>query len=211
MIRLRHPTAFTLIEVLLALTLAGLLLTAASALTRQVLMAEQATHRRQTEVNRTQVVLDTMARDVEHILLDATDTPIELPRATNIVLRLTTLAGVHTDDATRRPTHPVRVTYRLEAAPPPEPRETDPPAEVGYTLVRVQEDLTRPRGQRSTTRQTIARGLASVHVRIHDGGTWHDTWPPTREQDVPKVIEIQLTWPDRSPVRRRFLLGLIHA
>ena len=207
--RLRH--AFTLIEVLLALTLAGLLLTAVSSLTRQVLLAEQATHRRQTEVNRTQVVLDTMARDVEHILFDATDTPIELPRALNVVLQMTTLAGVHTGDATRRPTHPVRVTYRLEAAPPPKPTQADESTEVGYTLVRVQDDLTRPRGQRSTITQTIARGLASVHVRIHDGGTWHDTWPPTGEQDVPNGIEIQLTWPDRSPVRRRFLLGLTDA
>ena len=209
--RLRHPTAFTLIEVLLALTLAGLLLTAASALTRQVLIAEQATHRRQTEVNRTQIILDTMARDVEHILLDATDTPIELPPSPNVVLRMTTLAGVHTGDATRRPYHPVRVTYRLEAAPPVAPTEANKSAEVGYTLVRVQEDLTRPRGQRSTTTQTIARGLASVHVRIHDGGIWRDAWPPRGQHAVPKFIEIQLTWPDHAPVRRRFLLGLTHA
>lgn len=209
--RPRHPAAFTLIEVLLALTLAGLLLTAASSLARQVLMAEQATHRRQAEVNRTQVVLDTMARDLEHVLLDVTDTPIEIPRAPNIVFRVTTLAGVHTRDATRRPTHPVRVTYRLEPTPPQKPTGPDEATESGYTLVRVQEDLTRPRGQRSAITQVIARRLISFHVRIHDGETWRDAWPPTREEDAPTFIEIQLTWPDRSPVRRRFRLGVTHA
>ena len=191
---------FTLIEVLLALTLTGLVLTATGSMTRQLLIAQRDLRERQREDLRTAAVFDSLRRDLERLVSDTSSRSIEIPPSSDVVIRLTSLARVYRPDATQRPMHPVRVTYR---------RKREEEEDAGFTLTRTQEDLTQPRGKRRATTRVLARQLATITVRVHDGQDWHASWPPGRRNPPAlKAVEIRYARLDQTaPTVRRVLLS----
>ena len=191
---------FTLIEVLLALTLTGLVLTATGSMTRQLLIAQRDLRERQREDLRRAAVFDSLRRDLERLLSDTSSRSIEIPPSSEVVIRLTSLARVYRRNATQRPMHPVRVTYR---------RKREEAEDAGFTLIRTQEDLTQPRGKRRATTRVLARQLATITVRVHDGQDWHASWPPARRNPPAlKAVEIRYARLDQTaPTVRRVLLS----
>ena len=70
--------------------------------------------------------------------------PVAVARDTSndTIASIESLARVYHRDATQRPVHPVRVTYR---------RKQEEEDDAGFTLIRTQEDLTQPPGTSAPT------------------------------------------------------------
>ncbi len=198
----RHPrpSGLTLVEVLCALTLTGLILTTLTGLSRQVLVTEQVVQARQVEDLRTTAVLGAIERDLSQLVVDASSKTLEVAPKPGMTLRMVTLGRMRGSDATMSSRHPAAVTYRLV----PIDNEDD---ETRVDLVRVQEDLTRRKGKRRPEERVIGRKLAALRVRVHDGRTWVTEWPPEQaENRVPAAVELQLEWHGRPGVTSRCVL-----
>ena len=137
--QLSHPTAFTLVEVLVALTLTAVVLTLTARIAVQTVDAERRLQASQTEQMRTTFPFDALAADLDARIPDRQDVTICLDANHRPRLEMTCLVAEHGRDL-----HTSRV-----------------PAAVIYRLMRMEGSAdhlrwlrqTRPlmRGSRSTT------------------------------------------------------------
>jgi len=189
----RKPSiAFTLVEVLVALTLTGLVLTLAGRIAVQTITVqntvEDALHRRA----RQDFVFDRLAVDLRARSADA-----------DLVLRL---------DANHRPL----VEWGALVSSPGSALHTErTPATVRYRLMRVADDrLTMVRELRTALQRapapvttTVARNLAQVRVSIFDGRAWSPLTAASRKRKTrPQAFELACRWAaDDKWVRRTYL------
>lgn len=192
-----QPSGMTLVEVLLALTLTALVLTTLTGLTRQILITERDVHRQTDDAWQRDAVFAVLRDDLEHRVKDDKDNPLEVAPSIGIALRLITLAPIEGADATITVRHPARVSYGLE----PDPENSEE-----HRLVRIQEDLTKSKSNKTPKRQVIDRSVVSMHLRMFDGESWQSTWPLANRNDaVAHAIEIRILQPDEESVAVRRL------
>lgn len=53
----------------------------------------------------------------------------------------------------------------------------------------------------------MVAGIRAIHLRVADDRGWHDTWRPARPEDLPRAIEITLVPQDGSPILMKFLVA----
>ena len=186
-------SGFTLVEMLLALVLTGVVLSAAGRVTVSVLQAEQiASHHMRTDLRRS-VALDALVRDWDARLLGPNAVDVILDASLRPTIRMFTLIDTGGPGETTRQI-PARVTYHIEIQ-----HNVD-----AIRLVRDAEILV---GHRSLQSETLACDLESVEVVVHRDGVWQRI-EASSSRDVSPIaaIRVRLTWPDDELQTRTFLL-----
>jgi len=180
---------FTLIEVLVALTLLALVITLIQGAYSGALRSKERVGRATERVHLAAVVLDRLVRELSMAFeSDARR------QATGLVVS-TDLDGISTLSFTTR-------------VPPIGGRTAGGDAEVGYALEEVDEgtDLVR----RETTRLdgdlleggvplALVTGLTALRVRCYDGEEWKEDWDSRDRPDLPHLplaVAVELAWTD---------------
>lgn len=183
-----HASAFTLIEVLLALALTTMLVTLTGRITMNSMAARQAAGRIVAELDRETVVFDRLDDDFANILdaLPGENSPIKLLGSPRPVLQLSTLSPVGSAvGALHLPRRPARVRYRLK-----DNRGTD-----ASDLVRETIDLTVPGAK--PVPETIAVNVASFAVvALHDGEWLRTYLSNRRDSSQATAVRVSLRWLD---------------
>lgn len=187
---LRRPVhaqrGFTLVEVLLALLLLGIILTASLGLVRQNLVVEQALRAQDTVRLDEDVFFEFIRRDFDGII--GHEAALSAPSGT--LLQLRTLAWFVEDQAEGRRLLPADVTYALEAHT------------TSCRLVRTQQDRTQ--AESVAERMVLLRDVESVRLRVHTDKGWVEP-----DDSLPRLAssawEVTLTRVGRPPVRRVYL------
>lgn len=163
---------FTLVEVLVALTLVALLAVSVQVLTLRC----QRTCTRLTE--------RVQARDARRAALDLIAQDVSaLPVAGSLSLgkdglRLATLSALQTPRMAAR--HAVDVRYQLVADP------------NGSALIRNERE---PASRDWPEGVELASGLAAATFELFAGRSWHTSWPLAAPQAA-KALRVQLAWAD---------------
>ena len=191
-----HRSAFTLIELLLALSLAGTVLTLATRIATRSLRTRQVVADGLDAQAQDDFVVDSMAADLA----------ARLPGQSFSVLL----------DANRRPLIQIRC---LAAEPGGDLHTSRLPADVQYRLVRMPGDSLRLRLERvvhwlakrnggQITRTTVGRDLAEFEVTLHDGQGWCPL-PNRRTRDELRWAAFYIRFrggSDGAAVRRTFVV-----
>jgi general secretion pathway protein J len=65
----------------------------------------------------------------------------------------------------------------------------------------------RPDGAAAATPMILAEGVTEAALRFRVKGEWQDRWTPTRTDELPRAVEITVSGPGKAPLRRLFLVG----
>lgn len=195
-----YPTtvhsAFTLVEVLVALTLAALVVTIAGQVAVQTMRLSSQATRLMDGLDRDALIFDALRADFDAITAPiGEDGPLVVfgqPQQTlqvNVLSSLPSMsAGLHL------PRYPCTVRYRLVRPP----GRTDE-----YHLVR--ETLDRTLLSATPVPETLATNLAGFAVEVLAAGKWQRTYPVAGQPDAqPKLIRVTWTWNDGSSTARMF-------
>jgi general secretion pathway protein J len=178
----RPATGFTLIEVLVAITLVSLVMTSVYGIfvtlsdTQKRLLADSEGY------HQGRVIFDRMAREIRTCYLDTGNSLSDFISGENSLgqpyLEFSSTSALTSGDA---PGGVVRVHYELE---------TDLGKQVG-TLYRsaqplfIAEDLEQ--------RQRISSDISALHWRFYDGNDWQDEWDSGETNTLPQTVEMRLT------------------
>ncbi len=166
--------AFTLVEVVIALTLGVTLLVAVQGLI-------VGAYRTSDEVERRAADNAAHALPFELLRLDLENRPAGggLMLADN-ALRLTTLNTLQSSRLAAR--HAVKVQYTVE------------PSNDGLHRLTRREGQLGQRGQRHPG-VILADGISEVTLAVFDGREWRDRWPPQITRTA-YAVRFEVTWPD---------------
>lgn len=184
--------AFTLVEVLLALTLTAVVMTLVGRIAVQSLNLTKTIEQQRDEHHRRAYWRDRMDRDLA--------SAIDLSRSVTANL-----------DAHGRPR--IRI-MALAADSETVEVASDLPTEVEYRVLRTEDHLRLVRESRSLLRsqavvasETLACGMQSIDVEMWIEGTWLPvTNNPGKRQPKPEAIRITVQWPDQSLQQRTWRL-----
>jgi prepilin-type N-terminal cleavage/methylation domain-containing protein len=186
-------TGFTLVELLLALTLAGLVLTVAARIVVQTLRIERRVEQIRSEQMQRSFPLDRLDADLDARIAGNERISIRLDANHRPRLEMFCLAA-EAGDEVHAPRVPARVVYRLARTP----GNAD-----DLRWIRETHPLVRP--SRSSD-ATIARGLTGLEVALFDGDRWRELAATSRRSaDEPRAIRITLRWRGRdTPASRTY-------
>ncbi|MCC7291867.1 MAG: prepilin-type N-terminal cleavage/methylation domain-containing protein [Phycisphaerales bacterium] len=174
------PRAFTLLEVLVALTLTAVVLSVGAQMAISGLRCEQHAAAIAAAMDRESMLEDVLRDDLTSLLVLDEEPCLRLTVGVPQQLELATAVVMEDEESWTSP-HPARVTYRLSRDNP----------ESSSRLVRQCVDLTRP--QKPPIKETLAEGIGSWQVTV-----WHEgRWAPTPDkQGTPRLIRIEVQWVD---------------
>jgi hypothetical protein len=192
--------AMTLVEVLLALTLATLALTLVGRMTVQTITLRDTVEHHLADKQREAFVLDALQEDLDNALSIKT---VGAPRQTiggeaHQLLQLEVLAAIPVSpEILHEPRLPAIVAYRLMAG------NAD---DQGYKLVRELQDRTEVD---DGTRETLAVGLTNCTIEVLLQDTWKSQYVPERKDSPPpRALRVTLRWPSSAePVSRLFVMN----
>lgn len=190
--------AFTLVEVLVALTLTAMIVSAVGQLSVQALAtqrrASQETHRQE----RGAFLLAALERDLQTLIAEGRHPSLILSAGIPQTLELCVETAVaESQEQVHVPILPAVVRYRLIA-----PREN----EAGYRAVRELRDLTNPPSNPAS--QTLADGLSGWTLEICSQGKWSPRFPEAKGQGRPQLLRATLLWPDGHQQQQTFTVRI---
>lgn len=62
-------------------------------------------------------------------------------------------------------------------------------------------------GAATSSAMVLADNVAAAAVRFRNTADWEDRWAPTRSDAMPRAVELTITQAGRAPLRRLFLVG----
>jgi len=193
-------SAFTLIEVLLAVTLTAVLMTMTGRIAVNSAMSasdvEDVVRRIEWEAR----LFDLLASDVADIIpRHQGDGPsLKVFGTRRQTLELYVLSGVATiEGSIHLARHPMRVRYRLSD----ESRQ-----DGGYDLVRETVDYTLP--GTPPLREIVASGLAELSLEVYRGDQWTTSFAPNKKSEsLLRAVRISIRWlGSKSAVSRVFMI-----
>jgi general secretion pathway protein J len=187
------PNGFTLVEMLIALSIFALLSIAGVSLLSFSIDSRQRTGER----------LDSLATIVRTRSLLAADLAQATPRLwrdasglrrpafsggnTGTALELVRGGWANADGAPRSSLQ--RVAYRLD----------------GDRLLRASAPMVD--GAAENPPAVLLTGVRSLRLRFHSGGTWRDDWQPLSVDALPDAVEVSIESSSMQPLRQVFLVG----
>jgi prepilin-type N-terminal cleavage/methylation domain-containing protein len=181
-----EPSAFTLVEVIVALALGLLLLAGLQGMTVQAWRTANTLERQQTERDRRALVFDLLAADLAAL------PPVGGVEVAGSRLRLVTLHAMSAGrDAAR---HAVDVTWTTRGAP------TD-----RLELLRSERELGAEKPDADGC--VLATDVVALNCEVFDGSRWSATWPPPAPRS-PVALRIMLQRSGAQPEQRVFRLAL---
>lgn len=192
-------SAFTLVEMLLALALTTVVITLSGRITVQTLETQAFLERDGQASRRTSLVFDQLASDLGRLLpgLPGEFTPLTVFGTPQQVLQLSALASTPEEKGDLHDAlQPATVRYRLA-----EKSDSD----QGWSLTREVIDRTEPGAV--PTREAIAEQLAEFKIEVFSRGAWVTDFAPT-ESNVPTLtaVRVSLRWTDQSEAQTRTYL-----
>ncbi len=198
-LRSRHPRSFTLIEVLVALTLTTLLFSVAGQVAINALKTRATVRESIAVLEREAVVFEQIATDLANLLrgFPGKKTPIRVFGYPKQVLEIDTLAPVFgLEESLHLVRVPATVRYRL--------LRHDLDAD-GFDLVR--EVIGRTSTAKGLVRETLAAGMTSLGVQVHYDNQWINTYPPAdKPQRDPAALRISFRWLETTQTATRTFL-----
>lgn len=193
-----RPQAFTLVEVLVALTLTAMVVSAVGQLSVQALAAQRQASQGIHRQERGAFLLAALERDLQALIAEERHPSLTLSAGIPQTLELCTETGVaESQEQIHVPILPAVIRYRLIA-----PREK----EVGYRAVRELRDLTTPASKPDS--QTLAEGLSGWTLEICSQGTWSPRFPEAKGQGRPQLLRATLLWPDGHQQQQTFTVRI---
>jgi len=198
--------AFTLIELLLAITLSALVISAVVGVLFASLRLRNQTARRLELSSSVQQSLALLRRDLTGIALPATDstnamagslvyggiTGINDPAGTG--MQLFTTSGILSELTPWADLQKVGYTLRLP---------TNAVASIGRDLHRVVTRNLLPQLAETFEDQIILRDVQTFELSFYDGSTWRNTWGGTNETvSIPSAVRVNLVVADADPSER---------
>lgn len=201
-----HPrrTSFTLIEVLLALSLTALLVAVTGRIAVQAVTTRQSVGNTIVRLEREAGLFERLGADFAAILyvLPSEDPSLMVYGHPRQVLQLSALSPVPSlDESLHLVRRPATVRYRLVE---------DPHTDKELNLVRETIDLT---GQSARpVSETVASQIAGFDVEVLCDDQWTDKYPPRTRRPAPaRAVRITCRWSDsEKPVTRTFTLRHAH-
>lgn len=190
----RSDRGFTLVEVMIALMIFGMIAAAGVALLSFSVRAQAAGGKALDDVG----ALGRLDALLTSDLAQAVDRPARDERGTrlpafvgerggDVVVRLVRGGWTNVDGAPRPSLQ--KVEYRL----------------VGNRIERVAWPMVD--GAAPLAAGTALEGVAGVAARYRFGGAWSDRWDGTQGAPLPQAMEIVVSRPDRTTVRALYLVG----
>ena len=197
MTRNRNENGFTLVEVLVALAVTALLLTAvyqtvsSAANARQKLAVENGRH------HAARIVFERIGRELQSLHFVASDARTRFNGGdTRELLSFTSTAST---PLAKEPGLPARISYQIELDP-----ET---ATTAYRLTRTESAaLTVDTGRA----YRLADDLGTIEIRFFANGRWTDRWDSAAEQALPDAVSLTLAIgpeEDREVFRTAWQIG----
>ncbi len=201
--RLASPAAFTLIELLLAITLSAIIISATVAVLFAALRLRNKAERRTDASDALQQALATLRHDFANMAVPATDSPnpmagalvyggitgINDPAGTG--MQLFTTSGIPSDSARWGDLQKVGYVLRL-------PTNSTPVA--GRNLHRVVTRNLLPVLAETFDDQLLLPNVESFQLSFFDGSSWRIAWGGTNEVvSMPRAVRIDLVVNDIDP------------
>lgn len=198
--------AFTLIELLLAITLSALVISAVVAVLFAALRLRNQTARRLELASSIQQTLALLRRDLAGIALPSTDstnamagslvyggiTGINDPAGTG--MQLFTTSGIISEFTPWADLQKVGYALRLP---------TNAVGSIGRDLHRVVTRNLLPQLAETYEDQILLRDVQSFDLFFYDGSTWRNTWGGTNETvSIPRAVRVNLVVADADPAER---------
>lgn len=194
MSRRSDPCAFTLVEVLAALALTGVVCALTGRIAVHLLHVRVEAGRIVHNLEREATIWDCIENDLGNLLqgVSGAEYPLRLYGAPEQTVELVTLAPSSTTGSLHLARYPATVRYRLVRD-----------AEQRFDLVRQVADRTGP-GQ---YRDTIASELSDFQVQVLIKDQWTEAYPGTNKALVARAIRFTCSSPDGSTTTRTFPIG----
>ncbi len=187
--QIKARKCFTLIEVLLAMTLTTVVMTLTGKIAVQTIQARNRVNDILTDHHREALVVDLIERDIRNMLpvLPDDQTSVQLFGAPQQVLQLSVMAAIHDDDASLHLIkQPATIRYRLIRNISGDHR---------FDLIR--ETIDRTDAGALPVKETIAANVKEFSVHILSKNKWLKSYPQRdRHLDPPRAVRILLSWND---------------
>jgi general secretion pathway protein J len=186
-------SGFTLIELVVALFVFGLLASAGVTLLSGSVRAQAAASARLAEVaterRLTALLTADLLQALPRVTRSITGEPEQAFRGGNDALVLSYVRGgwANSEDAPRASIQRVEIIRDKTQL---------------IRTTRAMADGTRPGNP-----TVLAGNVVTVQVRFRDKGEWVDVWDPTRKAAMPRVVELVITRTGGAPLRRLFVVG----
>lgn len=193
----RNRGSFTLVEVLLALTLTAAVMTLVARIAVQAQRLSSTVDQQIRDRHRRAYWLAQIDRDMKGAI-DAEDSiSAELDAHGRPSIRILTLAS-DMDSADSAVLEPTEVTYRILRQ------------ENTYRMVRESRSMLR--GQSVISEETVACGVTSIDVELWIDAAWYELSEfNEKRQPEPEAIRVSVTRPNTEPIdRETWLLGNAH-
>lgn len=191
-------TSFTLIEVLLALSLATLLVTVTGRIAIQSVMTRQEVMRAVARLEREAALFERLNDDFANMLfgLPGDKTPLMVFGRPRQVLQFSVLSVIPTSEGSlhviRRPS---TVRYRLAGD-----------RQEGSGLDLVREIIDRTGRSAKPVRETVARSVAGFKIEVLCDGKWERKYPPAGQRAAKaRAVRVSCRWVgSKQPSTRTF-------
>lgn len=180
----RHFGAFTLLEVLVAMTLTAIVLSVAAQVALQALRSERSATQTIAVMDREALLKDLLADDLT-ALLDGIDKRPCLAVAADVPQRLELTTLALTDGGGECMRRPAQVVYSLSRR------------DLGTSSKLVRQTLDLTRRDAAAAHETVAEGVASWTIELWHEGRWLRAMPP-QKQTVPKSLRVTIQWSDEE-------------
>ena len=180
----------SLVELLIALTMAGLIIALVLSVLHTVSVTLRGQERRAGTHNDPAAALQTIADDLSRTFI-----PMEDATCAFVLKRMPSIEGPATDSS---------VSFCITTAPEDEIDlrwyETSHIAFQVHTagperkLTRLTQDLAGPGASNPARTNTLAESVSAFSVEVYDGDSWHRGWPPEGHAARPKAARIELVY-----------------